>query len=98
MFVHRSGDLQSFFLRLVQRSDALPPAQRRLRSDGPPDAPTEIFTIYGHAMTHTDARSVAFVTAAKNSYINSVPEDLESRFEGFDSVTAAFDCIFKVLE
>ena len=41
---------------------------------------------------------VVLPLAAKNSYVNSVLEDLEFRFEGFDSVTAAFDCIFKVLE
>ena len=93
------SDFEQDFLKLVKKSDQPPPSARRLRSDGPVlEATTESFTIYGHTLTHTDTHSVGIVDMAKISYINTVLEDLESRFDGFNSVTASFDCIFKVLE
>ena len=43
------------------------------------------------------AKSKAVVAAAKDAYISAVLDDLETRFEDFNEITKAFDCIYDVL-
>ena len=81
------------------RNPTIPPPERRLRSSGPADVQRDSYTIYGHDLTFTDSASAELIEKAKVSYIDTVLKDLDSRFDGFNSVRrASFDCIFKVLE
>ena len=54
--------------------------------------------IYGHGLFNATPASVHSVAAAKETFIDLVLSDLDSRIDGFNTVIPPFDCVFKLLD
>ena len=91
------GTMENEFFKLLQHSTNPLPAQRPVLRSNPQAGTTQV-TIYGHTLSNYNDASIRSVNAAKNTFIDFVLEDLESRFEEFNDVTVSFDCIFNLLD